>query len=329
MKYRYLVLGGDLRNVRLAEMLADDGNKVYSFGQDRSDKVLDDGRIEKCTSLKTAIDKAQIIIGPVPFSSNEEFINAPFAHDKIMIEDLMKSNNRKIFISGSIKDGLKKQLDERYLEVIDIMKRDDLAILNTIATAEGTIEVAIKNTDKILQGSRVLILGFGRVGKIVANKFSRMSALVTCAARKVSDLAWIKAYGYNSLNIKEFVENQERIDELVRKTEKNDSRNKIIFQSSYPTYNYNITNSRPILHHSSSVYKTQSPFYFSNNNSIYQVNKNIKYSLPITKYSVQPVKYKKPKIIYSSLTAKRSFEGDIYGKRQLNNLYNKYGMNFK
>ena len=67
-----------------------------------------------------------------------------------------------------------------------------------------------------------------------------------------------------------------KIDELVRKTEKNDSRNKIIFQSSYPTYNYNITNSRPILHHSSSVYKTQSPFYFSNNNSIYQVNKNQK-----------------------------------------------------
>ena len=215
MKYRYLVLGGDLRNVRLAEMLADDGNKVYSFGQDRSDKVLDDGRIEKCTSLKTAIDKAQIIIGPVPFSSNEEFINAPFAHDKIMIEDLMKSNNRKIFISGSIKDGLKKQLDERYLEVIDIMKRDDLAILNTIATAEGTIEVAIKNTDKILQGSRVLILGFGRVGKIVANKFSRMSALVTCAARKVSDLAWIKAYGDNSLNINDMLYDLKEFDIII------------------------------------------------------------------------------------------------------------------
>ena len=136
---------------------------------------------------------------------------------------------------------------------------------------------------------------------------------------------------YNSLNIQEFLENQERIDELVRKTEKNDSRNKIIFQSSYPSYNYNISNTLPVLHHSSSVYKTQSPFYFSNNNSVYQpqVNKNIKYSLPITKYSIQPVKYKKPQIIYSSLTAKRNFEGDIYGKRQLNNLYNKYGLNFK
>ena len=215
MKNRYLVLGGDLRNVKLAGMLADDGNRVYSFGQDRSDEILDDGRIEKCTSLKTAMEKAQVIIGPVPFSSNEDFINAPFAHDKIMIDDLMKTNKGKIFISGSIKDDLKKQLDEKYMEVIDIMKRDDLAILNTIATAEGTIEVAIKNTDKILQGSRVLILGFGRVGKIVANKFSKMSAIVTCAARKVSDLAWIKAYGYNSLNINYMLYDLKEFDIII------------------------------------------------------------------------------------------------------------------
>ena len=215
MKNRYLVLGGDLRNVKLAGMLADDGNRVYSFGQDRSDEILDDGRIEKCTSLKTAMEKAQVIIGPVPFSSNEDFINAPFAHDKIMIDDLMKTNKGKIFISGSIKDDLRKQLDEKYMEVIDIMKRDDLAILNTIATAEGTIEVAIKNTDKILQGSRVLILGFGRVGKIVANKFSKMSAIVTCAARKVSDLAWIKAYGYNSLNINYMLYDLKEFDIII------------------------------------------------------------------------------------------------------------------
>ena len=215
MKRKYLVLGGDLRNVKLAKMLADDGNKVYSFGLDRSDEILDDGRIENCTNLKSAIEKAQIIIAPVPFSSNGENINTPFSHDKIMIEDLIKQNKNKIFITGSIKDNIKKELDEKYLEVIDIMKRDDLAILNTIATAEGTIEVAIKNTDKILQGSKVLILGFGRVGKIVANKFSKLSAIVTCAARKVSDLAWIKAYGYNSLNINDMLYDLKDFDIII------------------------------------------------------------------------------------------------------------------
>jgi serine/threonine protein kinase len=149
-------------------------------------------------------------------------------------------------------------------------------------------------------------------------------------------------YGYtdttfNSLNIQEFVENQERIDELVRKTEKNESRNKYIFQSNYPIYNNytisNISNTRPVLHHSSSVYKTQTPFFYSTNNSNninyqFSINKTPKYSIPITKYSIQPVKYSKPKIVYSSLTAKRNFEGD-FERRQLNNLYNKYGMGFK
>ena len=215
MKHKYLVLGGDLRNVKLAEMLADDGNRVFSFGQDRSDEILDDGRIEKCNSLKTAFENAQIIVGPVPFASNEEFINTPFSHDKILIKDLMKTNKDKILITGSIKDNIKSLLDEKYMDVIDIMKRDDLAILNTIATAEGTIEVAIKNTDKILQGSRVLVLGFGRVGKIVANKFSKMSAFVTCAARKVSDLAWIKAYGYNSLNIHDMLYDLKEFDIII------------------------------------------------------------------------------------------------------------------
>lgn len=215
MKDRYLVLGGDLRNVKLAGMLADDGNKVYSFGQERSDEVLDDGRIEKCSSLKQALEKSQVIIAPVPFSGNSENINTPFSDEKIMIEELLKNNKGKIFISGSIKDDIKKKLDENYMQVVDIMKRDDLAILNTIATAEGTIEVAIKNTDKILQGSRVLVLGFGRVGKIVANKFSKLSAIVTCAARKVSDLAWIKAYGYNSLNINDMLYDLNEFDIII------------------------------------------------------------------------------------------------------------------
>ena len=215
MKDRYLVLGGDLRNVKLAGMLADDGNKVYSFGQERSDEVLDDGRIEKCSSLKQALEKSQVIIAPVPFSGNSENINTPFSYEKIMIDELLKNNKGKIFISGSIKDDIKKRLDENYMQVVDIMKRDDLAILNTIATAEGTIEVAIKNTDKILQGSRVLVLGFGRVGKIVANKFSKLSAIVTCAARKVSDLAWIKAYGYNSLNINDMLYDLNEFDIII------------------------------------------------------------------------------------------------------------------
>ena len=55
--------------------------------------------------------------------------------------------------------------------------------------------------------------------------------------------------------------------------------------------------------------------------------KGIKYSVP-PKYDVRPIKYSRPKIIYSSMTTKRNFEGDnfISGARKLNNLYSKYGI---
>lgn len=215
MKHKFLVLGGDLRSARLAQMLADDGNKVYSYAQEDSEEILDSSSIEKCDSLKSAIEKTQIIISPIPFSSNGENINTPFSKEKIKIQDLLKSNKTKLFIGGNISDDIKEKLNDKYLDVIDIMKREELAILNTIATAEGTIKVAIENTDEILQGSKVLILGFGRVAKTVANKFSLLSAKVTCSARKISDLAWIKAYGYEALDINDMLYDLKDFDIII------------------------------------------------------------------------------------------------------------------
>ena len=87
------------------------------------------------------------------------------------------------------------------------MKREELAVLNTISTAEGTIEIIIANTNKIIHGSKVLILGFGRIGKVLARKLAGLSAKVTCAARKDEDLAWIRAYGHMETNINAIGEN--------------------------------------------------------------------------------------------------------------------------
>ena len=215
MKQKFLILGGDFRSVKLAEMLASENNKVFSYGLEKSEEVQENSQIEKISNLQNAIEKADIIVGPTPFLSDVESINSPFANEKIKIEQLIKSNKNKIFIAGGIKEKIKGQLEEKYLKVIDVMKREELAILNTIATAEGTIEVAIKNTDKILQGSKVLILGFGRVAKIVAHKFSLLSTNVTCAARKISDLAWIEAYGYESININEMIYDLKDFDIII------------------------------------------------------------------------------------------------------------------
>ena len=141
----------------------------------------------------------------------------------------------------------------------------------------------------------------------------------------------------NNYNIKELIENQERIDELVRKTEIIGPKTSYPNLYSFNKYNYDYElKNRPKLYQS--IYEKQTPTYLSSKNVIIndinytQPYNNIKYSLPI-KYSVQnnPVKYSKPKTIYSSMTTKRNYDmlGLDNGKRQLNTLYYQYGMYLK
>lgn len=215
MSTNFAVIGGDLRIVKLIKMLATDGNMVYAYGIEKAEELKENGNIIICDKLQETVENSNIIIGPIPFSSNGKDINSPFSDKHISIRELMNSINAKTLIAGSISPEIYDLANDEYIEIIDIMKREELAVLNTISTAEGTIEIAIANTNKIIHGSKVLILGFGRIGKVLARKLAGLSAKVTCAARKDEDLAWIKAYGHMETNIMLIGENLSEYDIII------------------------------------------------------------------------------------------------------------------
>ena len=136
--------------------------------------------------------------------NDQENISAPFAEEKIPIDELISemSNKNKIFLAGKISETVEEKLKEGNIKSIDLLKREELVVLNTIATAEGTIQLAMENTQKTIHGSNILIMGFGRVGKVLAKMLDGIGAKVSCEARKNSDIAWIKAYGYNPIQPK-------------------------------------------------------------------------------------------------------------------------------
>ena len=145
----------------------------------------------------------------------------------------------------------------------------------------------------------------------------------------------ISTLGYstplNSSQIQELVDNQKRIDELVVKPEKKEiKKGNHVLRNYYTNNNFNVFNETEIYKPSSSnIYRNKNEstlLYSFNGYDNLAFNRNIKYSLPI-KYDIKPVKYNKPKIIYSSMTTKRKFEGNPYEYRLLNNLIGKYGMN--
>lgn len=215
MSTNFTIVGGDLRIIKLAKMLANDGNKVFTFGMEKSDELKKCKDIIFCEKLTEAVKQSEIIIGPIPFSSNGKEINTPFSERQISIREFMHVINAKVLIAGSITPEVYELANDEYIEIIDIMKREELAVLNTIATAEGTIEILIANTNKIIHGSKILILGFGRIGKVLARKLAGLTAKVTCAARKDEDLAWIKAYGHMETNINAIGENLSEYDVII------------------------------------------------------------------------------------------------------------------
>lgn len=216
MNTKFAVIGGDLRIIKLAKMLAEDGNEVYTYGLEKAEELKEEKNIIPVQKLSKAIpNDVEVVIAPIPFSSNGVNINAPFSENEISIRELMHYLNAKILIAGSITPEIYDMANDEYIEIIDIMKREELAVLNTISTAEGTIEIAIANTNKILHGSNVLILGFGRIGKVLARKMAGLSSKVTCAARKDEDLAWIKAYGHMATNINFLGENLSEYDIII------------------------------------------------------------------------------------------------------------------
>ena len=57
----------------------------------------------------------------------------------------------------------------------------------------------MEHLDRTLLGMDCLVLGFGRIGRLLAHRLHGLGARVTVAARKPPDLAWVRAYGWQAL----------------------------------------------------------------------------------------------------------------------------------
>ncbi len=217
MSTDFAVIGGDLRIVKLVEMLAKDGNRIKAYGLEEAEELkgINLNHVVLCEKMEQAMQDAKIVIAPIPLTSDGKEVRTPFSKHRIQIQDLLANSYQKTVMAGSIKQEIYAIAKKHEVEIIDLMESEELAILNAIATAEGAIEEAMKATSKTIQGSKVLILGFGRIGKVLAKKMQALSANVTVAVRKQEDKAWLEAYSYKSTDIHQLQENLSQYDMII------------------------------------------------------------------------------------------------------------------
>lgn len=210
---RISVIGGDLRIAELADMLSKENFEVYTYGLEQSEIINKNEKIIKCCSLEEISSKSKIIVSSMPLSSNGISVNMPFSDQKLEISEMTNILEDKVLIAGRIKEELYENLPNT--QVIDLLKREEFTVLNTIATAEGAIQIAMEETSRTLHGSNILVMGFGRISKVLSNMLKGIGANVFCETTKTVNTSWIKAYGYTPILFNELNNNLGKFDIIV------------------------------------------------------------------------------------------------------------------
>ncbi|MEG0615263.1 MAG: dipicolinate synthase subunit DpsA [Oscillospiraceae bacterium] len=205
-----LVAGGDLRQVYLAQHLADFFT-VYAVGFDKnvvaSDKIL---LLDGLVSFKKRID---YLILPIPVSNDGVMLNTPFFGSGISIESLVSLvKDGGIVFGGKFSAMAKAIFDSKGIETIDYLKREELAVLNAVPTAEGALQIAMEELPTTIFGQNILITGYGRISKVLAKLLIGFGAKVSIAARKYSDIAWAGIFECDGVHISKIDEKINRYD---------------------------------------------------------------------------------------------------------------------
>lgn len=199
------IIGGDNRNVELAKLFVKDGYNVKVYG------ITDDELKDvKCNDLNDAMNGSEIVVTGIPALLDQELLKADVPTSITYFLNCL-SDNQMVY-GGVIKDKLLTGMQKKNIKYFDFMQSEEFAILNTIPTVEGAIEIAIRETNITLHGANILILGFGRIGKLLAKTLKGFECKIDLTARKDEDFAWIGTYGYTKVTYDVLNENLGKYD---------------------------------------------------------------------------------------------------------------------
>lgn len=175
---RICIIGGDQR-LKIAKSVLESENYFVDtlglFDGDNGDITLSD-----------------VVVLPVPTTKDKQTVFAPLTNRKITLDEVYNKTNGQLILCCNYNFQNRNSIDYNTL--------DSYALLNAVPTAEGAIKIAIEATPYTLWKSNILVIGYGRVGKILADRLKNLGAFVTVSARKPRDFATLAALGFNYIN---------------------------------------------------------------------------------------------------------------------------------
>lgn len=176
--FDFTIIGGDMRQVWLAKLLA---SKGYCICHYHLCTPLKAPCVQPADSLLDAVSSSTVCIAPIPFSKILNKISF------LEFSNLL-SDGCTIF-AGCIPDTFLELIRERNISVFDFMDSPEFSFWNAKATAEAVLANAIFLNPRTLFESRCLILGYGKCAKALARLLSMQTPHLSVSARNPVQLA--------------------------------------------------------------------------------------------------------------------------------------------
>ena len=188
---KFIVMGGDGRFARLCSLLEREGHGVFPLF------------LEKALPVQGPPDfeGADCVLLPLP-AEREGRLNAPLSGEKPPLPELLfPLRPGTVVLAGMAGRELREFCRRSGLKLRDYFEREELQVKNALLTAEGAQKLLMERSGRGLRGQRVLISGFGRIGRLLAPRLLSMGAGVSVAARSAADRAWAEAMGCTPLSL--------------------------------------------------------------------------------------------------------------------------------
>ncbi len=209
---RVTIVGGDARQLEVIRRLNDYDATLQLIGFDHWKQPPTGVRMSKLSAESIAYSDAVIL--PVVGTDDAGRIETSFCSDELVLTPVLIEalpQHARVY-TGMAKPYLKQLCSNSTIHLTELLDRDDVAIYNSIPTAEGAIMMAIQNTDFTIHGSYSMVLGMGRTGLTMARTLKGMGSRVMAGVRKPEDFARALEAGYEPFYINQLQEMAEKVD---------------------------------------------------------------------------------------------------------------------
>lgn len=180
---KFALIGGDERMVRLCRLLKNDGNGVLPLALDGALGPSPAG---------AGLSEADCIVFGLPCMKNGA-VFAPFFPESLSPGQALAGARPGTPVLAGQAAALTPICERLSLPLCDYFLREELVVKNAALTAEGAVSLLLGRTGGSISGTRVLLCGFGRIGRLLALRLRALGAEVTAAARSPADRAWAQA----------------------------------------------------------------------------------------------------------------------------------------